>query len=94
GGPAAPTGLTASGTRYSGYGAVILNWNASSGATRYYVYMGTSPNGESSPPLGYVTSPGAEVTGLSQYAKYYFKVKAYDSAGYSAYSNEASATTR
>jgi kumamolisin len=94
GAPAAPTGLTASGTRYGGAGAVILNWNASAKATRYYVYAGTSSHGESSTPLGYVTSPGAEVTGLSQYATYYFEVKAYDSAGYSPYSNEASATTK
>lgn len=94
GAPAAPTGLTATGTKYLGQGAVNLNWNASTGATRYYVYMGTTSHGESSTALGYVTSPGAEVTGLTQNKKYYFEVKAYDSAGLSPYSNEASATTK
>ena len=56
--------------------------------------MGTSSHGESGTALGYVTSPGAEVTGLTQNKKYYFEVKAYDSAGLSPYSNEASATTK
>jgi len=72
----------------------VLNWNASSGATRYYVYMGTKSGGESATALGYVTSPGAEVTGLSTYTTYYFTVKAYDSKGYSAASNQASAETK
>jgi chitodextrinase len=71
----------------------VLSWNASKNATRYYVYVGTSPGGESSTSIGYVTGTSAEVTNLDPYTTYYFKVKAYDSAGYSPYSNEASATT-
>lgn len=71
-----------------------LSWGASTGATRYYVYMGTTAGGESSTALGYVTGTSAEVTGLSTNTTYYFKVKAYDSKGYSAYSNEASAKTK
>jgi hypothetical protein len=72
---------------------VQLGWKASTGATRYYVYQGTSPGGEGATPLGYVTGTSAEVTGLSPFSTYYYTVKAYDAAGYSASSNEASATT-
>ncbi|MDR3416818.1 MAG: protease pro-enzyme activation domain-containing protein [Nevskia sp.] len=91
--PPAPTGLTASGTSYRGQGAEVLSWHASSGATRYYVYMGTSPGGESSTALGYVTGTSAEVIGLNPFTRYYFKVKAYDASGLSPYSNEASAVS-
>lgn len=93
GAPPAPTGLTATGTSYQFQGAAILKWGASKGATRYYVYMGSSPGGESSSALGYVTGTSAEVTNLNPFTTYYFKVKAYDSAGLSPASNEASATT-
>ena len=91
--PPAPAGLTATGTSYDFLGAVQLSWKASSGATRYYVYQGTSPGGESSTALGYVTGTSAEVTNLYPFSTYYYTVKAYDAAGYSASSNEASATT-
>jgi chitodextrinase len=71
----------------------MLNWSASSGATRYYIYLGLASGGESATPLGYVSGTSVEVVGLSPRTKYYFKVKAYNAAGYSAYSNEASAVS-
>jgi len=64
---------------------VALDWNASTGATRYYVYYGTSAT-TATTSLGYVTSPGVTIYGFSANTTYYFAVKAYDSKGYSGYS--------
>lgn len=44
--PPAPTGLTAA----AGAGQVALSWNASSGASYYNLYRGTSPGGEGATP--------------------------------------------
>ncbi len=70
--PAAPTGVTAT----AGGGSVVLHWNASSGATGYKVYQGTTPGGESNTAIVGVTTTSYTVTGLTPGQTYYFKIAA------------------
>ena len=87
--PSAPTNLTAT----AGNGQDTLNWNASSGATSYNVYRGTSSGGESSTPIATgLTGTSYTNTGLTNGTTYYYKVAAVNSAGTSGMSNEASPT--
>jgi len=87
--PSAPTGLTAS----PGDTQVVLTWNASSGATSYNVYRGTSPGGESATAItSGLTISGYTDSGLTDGTTYYYTVKAVDGGGSSPASNEASAT--
>ena len=70
-----------------------MSWTASSGATSYNVYQGTTAGSESSTPVATgITATTYTVTGLTNGTPYYFKVKGVNSAGVSGYSNEASAT--
>ena len=87
--PAAPTGLTAT----AGNASVALSWTASSGATSYNVYRGTTSGGESSTALatGITTTTYTDSTAING-KKYYYEVAAVNSSGTSAKSNEASAT--
>jgi glycosidase/fibronectin type 3 domain-containing protein len=86
--PAAPTGLTAT----AGNAQVSLSWTASSGATSYNVYRGTTAGGESGTPIATgVTGTSYANTGLTNGTTYYYKVAAVNSGGTSGYSNEASA---
>lgn len=88
--PAAPTGLTATGGRQQ----VVLSWNASSGATSYNVYRGTTAGGESPSPVATgVTSTGYTDTGLASGTTYYYTVAAVSAAGTGPAFTEASATT-
>jgi len=87
--PAAPTGLVAT----AGNTQVALSWTASSGATTYNVYRGTSAGGESTTAIA--TGIGTTTytnTGLTNGTTYYYKVTAVNASGTSGYSNEASAT--
>jgi len=87
--PGAPSNLTAS----AGNSQVTLNWTAGSGATSYNIYRGTSAGGESTTAIA--TNVGGAPytnTGLTNGTKYYYTVKAVNSAGTSGASNEASAT--
>ena len=86
--PPAPTGLTAS----AGSGRISLSWTASSGATSYNVYRGTSAGGESSTPLatGVTTTSYPDSTAAAG-TTYYYKVAAVNTYGNSGLSNEASA---
>jgi fibronectin type 3 domain-containing protein len=87
--PAAPTGLTAT----AGNTQVGLSWTASSGATSYNVYRGTSAGGESTTAIATgITSTSYTNTGLTNGTAYYYKVAAVSSYGTSGYSNEANAT--
>ena len=67
-------------------GKPMLTWNAVSGATSYKVYRATSQNGTYSL-LGTVTVTNYTNTGAKAGVTYYYKVKAVNSAGESAYSN-------
>ena len=67
-------------------GKPMLTWNAVSSATSYKVYRATSQNGTYSL-LGTVTATSYTNTGAKAGTTYYYKVKAVNSAGESAYSN-------
>jgi fibronectin type 3 domain-containing protein len=87
--PSAPTGLSAS----AGNSQVSLSWNASSGATSYNVYRGTTAGGEGATPIATgLTGTSYTNTGLTNGTTYYYKVAAVNAAGTSGMSNEASAT--
>ena len=66
-----------------------LTWNAVSGATSYKVYRATSQKGTYSL-LGTVTATSYTNTGAKAGTTYWYKVKAVNSAGESAYSNTVS----
>ncbi|WP_053852763.1 chitinase [Streptomyces sp. NRRL B-24085] len=81
--PAAPGGLTVSGTSSS---SVSLAWNAVSGATGYNVYRdGTKVTA--------VTGTSATVTGLAASTSYSFQVTATNAAGESGRSGSVTART-
>jgi fibronectin type 3 domain-containing protein len=85
--PPAPTGLTASAANAQ----VNLTWNASSGATAYYVKRSTTSGG----PYTQIATPTATSyadNSVSNGTKYYYVVSAYNSYGQSANSAEVSAT--
>jgi subtilase family serine protease len=84
-----PTGLAAS----AGNGSVSLTWTASTGASGYNVYEGTTASGEGTQPVqSGVSGTSATIGGLTNGKKYYFTVAAVDAGGDSAPSGEASAT--
>ena len=74
-------------------GKPMLTWNAVSGATSYKVYRATSQNGTYSL-LGTVTATSYINTGAKAGVTYYYKVKAVNSAGESAYSNTVSGQSK
>jgi hypothetical protein len=87
--PAAPTNLVAT----AGNAQVTLSWSASSGATNYNVYRGTSSGGENGTPIATgITTTGYTDTGLANGTTYYYTVAAVNGGGTSGYSSEASAT--
>ena len=73
-------------------GKPMLTWNAVSGATSYKVYRATSQKGTYSL-LGTVTTTSYTNTGAKAGTTYYYKVKAVNSAGESAFSNVVSGKT-
>jgi fibronectin type 3 domain-containing protein len=85
--PSAPTGLTASAANAQ----VNLTWNASSGATAYYVKRSTTSGG----PYAQIATPTATSyadNSVTNGTKYYYVVSAYNSYGQSANSAEVNAT--
>jgi subtilase family serine protease len=87
--PAAPTGVSIT----AGNGSVTLSWSASSGATGYNIYQGTSSGAESTTPVqSGLTATTVTVTGLTNGTTYYYVVAAVDAGGISAASAQASAT--
>ncbi|GHJ49446.1 hypothetical protein Cs7R123_67880 [Catellatospora sp. TT07R-123] len=81
--PPTPSGLTVTGTANT---TVSLSWNASSGATGYRVYEGTTVKAT-------VTGTTATISGLTSCTAYSYTVAAYNSSGESAKSGAVSATT-
>jgi fibronectin type 3 domain-containing protein len=85
--PSAPTGLTASAANAQ----VNLTWNASSGATAYYLKRSTTSGG----PYTQIATPTAASyadNSVTNGTKYYYVVSAYNSYGQSANSAEVNAT--
>ena len=85
--PSAPTGLTASAANAQ----VHLTWNASSGATAYYVKRSTTSSG----PYTQIATPTATSyadNSVTNGTKYDYVVSAYNSYGQSANSAEVDAT--
>lgn len=84
--PAAPAGLAATGANAQ----VNLTWNASSGATGYYVKRSTTSGAEAqiATPSTNSYSDGAVTNGT----KYFYVVSAYNTYGVSGNSSEVSAT--
>ena len=74
-------------------GKPMLTWNAVSGATSYKVYRATSQNRTYSL-LGTTTATSYTNTGAKDGVTYYYKVKAVNSAGESAYSNIVSGQSK
>ena len=87
--PAAPT-VTMT---YSDSGKPKLTWSAVSGAASYRVYRSES-RGTGFTLLGTTTSTSYVNTGAAVGKTYYYRVKAVNSAGTSAYSNIVSGTAR
>jgi len=89
--PSTPTGLSAS----AGNSQITLAWTGSTGTPTptYNVYRGTAAGGESTTAIttGLGTTSFTN-TGLTNGATYFYTVKAVNSVGTSAASNEASAT--
>nr|WP_233516805.1 glycoside hydrolase family 6 protein [Paenibacillus curdlanolyticus] len=87
--PAAPASLnaTASGTQ------AALSWTASTGATSYNVKRATTSGGPYTTVATGVTATSYTNTGLASGTTYYYVVSAVNSAGESANSAQASATT-
>ncbi|MGO8669948.1 MAG: choice-of-anchor tandem repeat GloVer-containing protein, partial [Capsulimonadaceae bacterium] len=86
--PKPPTGLVAT----AGNAQVSLAWTASTGATSYDIYRGTSSGGEGTGPIGAGTATSYTDTGLANGHTYFYEVAAVNPAGTSGVSNEASAT--
>ncbi len=85
--PSVPTGLTASAANAQ----VNLTWNASSGATAYYVKRSTTSGG----PYAQMATPTATSyadNSVTNGTKYYYVVSAYNSYGQSVNSAEVNAT--
>ena len=88
--PAAPANVTAAG----GTNQITVSWSASTGATGYNVYRGTSSNAESSVPLNPkpITTVAFTDSNTTTGIQYFYKVTAINSNGESGKSSEASAT--
>ncbi len=84
--PAVPTGLTASAANAQ----VNLTWNASSGATGYYVKRSTTSGAETQ--IATLSATTFADNAVTNDTKYFYVVSSYNSYGQSANSAEASAT--
>ncbi|MGA8224457.1 MAG: glycoside hydrolase family 44 protein [Candidatus Acidiferrales bacterium] len=85
--PSAPTGLAAT----PGNTQVCLQWNASTGASSYYIKRATTNGG----PYAQISTPTTTSftdTGLTNGTIYYYVVSAYNAYGQSANSSQVSAT--
>ena len=89
--PAAPANLTATAASTS---QINLIWNAVTGAAGYKVERSTSSSGTFTEIAGAVAGTSYQSTGLSASTQYFYRVRAYNASGNSAYSATANATTQ
>lgn len=88
--PAAPSGL---GAAAAGTSSINLSWSDSAGdETGFYVER--SPDDATWGQIGSTTSTSYQDTGLNSGTTYYYRVRAYNGNGDSAYTSVASATTQ
>lgn len=85
---AAPDNITA---RSKNKNSIILNWNSVTKSKYYYIYRATSYSGYYKL-IGKVKSTGYTDKKLKNRATYYYKVKAFNSFGFSPYSSVVNAT--
>jgi Fibronectin type III domain len=91
--PAAPTGVTVAAPGTTA-GALNLTWTASSGATSYSIFEGTTSGGEGTTAAATgLGGASASLAGLTPGKQYFFTVFAVDAGGSSAASAEAGGTT-
>jgi fibronectin type 3 domain-containing protein len=83
--PPVPTGVSATDGTYSD--KVRVTWSASSGATAYEVWRGTSSSSSSASKIGDPTSTTFDDTSATPGTTYYYWVKAKNSAGTSGFSS-------
>jgi len=87
--PGAPSGLMA----MTMSGSIILNWTApsdpGSGVANYLLYRGTSAGGEASSPIAKVLGTSYSDTGVAAGTPYYYTVRANNTVGIGAVSEEA-----
>lgn len=88
--PSVPTNLTATATSSS---EIELTWDAVTDATGYYVYMAASSSGTYSKKATVTTTTFTNTETLAPSTTYYFKIKAYNASGTSAYSTVKYAKT-
>jgi Fibronectin type III domain. len=86
--PDIPSNVNAEATSSS---RIYLTWDTVDEATKYYIYRSTTATGTYTA-LTNTTNTYYANTGLSSGKTYYYKVRAYNSAGYSDYSDYDSAT--
>lgn len=87
--PSAPTGISVSNEGSAAVPSVVVRWNTVSGATKYYVYRSSSANGSYSK-IGEATyNVYADSNAPTNGGSAYYKVKAVNSAGESAFSDYA-----
>ena len=81
--PVAPSGVTA----VSGNGEVIINWDASIGADRYYIYQSLT-SGAGYVKINSITNTSYTVNSLINGNTYYYVITAINDTGESKYSEE------
>ncbi|HSZ59624.1 MAG TPA: YDG domain-containing protein [Tepidisphaeraceae bacterium] len=87
--PPVPTNLQAA----SGIAQIALSWTASTGASSYNIYRGTSSGGQGASPYATNISTNSFIdAGLTPGSTFYYKVTAVNSIGESSKSGEAFAT--
>ena len=88
--PNTPSSISAS---VNGSSSITISWSSVTGATDYQLYRNTSSSSSSASLVSTYSSTSATDSGLASGTKYYYWVKACNSAGCSSFSSYANATT-